>query len=691
MSIIEGESEKIEHLSHFTRTIIDIKELNNILQKGCNHGLCGSFNLGNTCFMNSSIACLSNCTELTTYFLTKKYEKSINKKNKLGLGGKLANAWYDLLNEYWNSRESAGNPSNVKKAVAKKVSKFSGFNQQDSNEFMTEFLSILSEDLNKNDKKIYKELEEKREDEKEIECAERFWKNHQLRNDSIITDLFSGLLRSDILCSECGYHNITFEPFNTLILAIPSYNYLYNRKSEYREITLFYIPKYSIKKNCKITFHIKKDTPFKDMPEEINKINNFPFTLKKLKYIKVSDSKLEEFIDENQTKKNKNEFIFAFDDETKEGEKSIIIPLYMYKNKDLSAFPRLLFLKENMNFGDLKKLIYYFARIYFKSPFINKSTDENDQNEQNEIYQVEKEIEKYKNKNDEDEDKDEDKDKKKGKKEVYDENKLWNLFDKEYNEIFNESVNEKYKDELDKFFNDFPYKITLKKKFEDTESLTLFDGKNNLENLKILQITKDEDPITELIKNENKDYCLNLILNPLSKNSITKINLNICELHKGEKIGENITLDDLLEYFCSDENLEKGNEWKCGKCKKKVNVTKKYSFFYLPRLLIICINRFSRGGYYGFSKNSDEIDFPLVNLDMGKYICDAGFDKNFSKYDLFAVSQHYGNCGGGHYTAICRNIDGNWYNYNDSSVSHASPSDVVSSAAYVLFYRRQNW
>ena len=77
---------------------------------------------------------------------------------------------------------------------------------------MTEFLSILSEDLNKADKKIYKELSEKGEKESEIEFADRFWKSHQERNNSIITDLFSGLLKSDVICNECGFHNITFDP-----------------------------------------------------------------------------------------------------------------------------------------------------------------------------------------------------------------------------------------------------------------------------------------------------------------------------------------------------------------------------------------------------------------------------------------------------------------------------------------------
>ena len=642
--------------STFTRTIIDTKELDKVLKKGSNHGVCGGHNLGNTCFMNSSIACLSNCTELTTYFLTGKYKSDINKNNKDGLGGKLAIAWNNLLEEYWNSGTRAGNPSEVKSTVARKVRKFGGFSQQDSNEFMTEFLSILNEDLNRTDKKEYKELKEKDDDETELDCAKRFWNLHVKLNDSIVTDLFSGLFRSEVQCtnSKCRYKNITFDPFDTLTLPIPSSNELFTNVEK-----IFYVPKYSIGQNCRIKMNIKKNnSSLKNIMENTKNINEFKYNIKKLKYIKVLDEKLIGFMDENENY-NPKDYIFVFDDMTKEGEKNNIIPLYFYKDENISAFPRLLFFEENINFGELKKKIYYYARNCFSNPF------------KEDINKVDEEIKKYKEQT--------------GK---YDEQKLWDLFNKEYDEIFK---NEDKKEKLAQFFEDFPYKIFIKKKFESKENICIFDGKNNLENLKEFEISKDEDSIMNLLdKINNNEYCINLFFNTKSSFIISNLNFSKCENYEAKKMENKMDLDELLNYFGSIEYLEKGNEWRCGKCKEKVEAKKKLSIYYVPRLLIICLSRFKKEGRgYSYGKNGAFIDFPLENLDMGKYIC--GPDKDHSKYDLFAVSQHFGGTGGGHYTAVCKNIDGRWYDYNDSSCSSTSSSHIVSSSAYVLFYRRKTW
>jgi ubiquitin C-terminal hydrolase len=61
-------------------------------------------------------------------------------------------------------------------------------------------------------------------------------------------------------------------------------------------------------------------------------------------------------------------------------------------------------------------------------------------------------------------------------------------------------------------------------------------------------------------------------------------------------------------------------------------------------------------------------------------------------YDLLAVSNHSGSLTGGHYTAYCKEMlsqGATWHCYNDSNVSEMSPSQVVTSSAYVLFYSRR--
>ena len=58
-------------------------------------------------------------------------------------------------------------------------------------------------------------------------------------------------------------------------------------------------------------------------------------------------------------------------------------------------------------------------------------------------------------------------------------------------------------------------------------------------------------------------------------------------------------------------------------------------------------------------------------------------------YDLYAVSNHYGGLGGGHYTAFCHVEGQGWAHFNDSDVSPEDAAHVQSSAAYLLFYRRR--
>ena len=60
------------------------------------------------------------------------------------------------------------------------------------------------------------------------------------------------------------------------------------------------------------------------------------------------------------------------------------------------------------------------------------------------------------------------------------------------------------------------------------------------------------------------------------------------------------------------------------------------------------------------------------------------------KYDLYAVSNHYGGLRSGHYTAVCKNpVVERWFKFDDHKVSEIKDeADIVSKNAYVLFYRK---
>ncbi|KAJ9425218.1 hypothetical protein QL093DRAFT_2236246 [Fusarium oxysporum] len=189
-------------------------------------GVVGLQNLGNTCYMNSALQCVRSVEELTKYFLTNEYLNEVNKTNLLGYNGKVAITYGNLLKEIYTEGRGSVTPRDFKNTIGRCRSTFSGYGQQDSQEFLGFLLDALQEDLSRVKKKPYIEKPDSTDDminnpEAIKEMADKVWDITRLRDDSVIADLFTGLYKSTLKCPECGKISITFDPFNNLTLPIP--------------------------------------------------------------------------------------------------------------------------------------------------------------------------------------------------------------------------------------------------------------------------------------------------------------------------------------------------------------------------------------------------------------------------------------------------------------------------------------
>uniref|UniRef100_A0A8C4EHQ8 Ubiquitin carboxyl-terminal hydrolase 32 n=1 Tax=Dicentrarchus labrax TaxID=13489 RepID=A0A8C4EHQ8_DICLA len=183
-------------------------------------GATGLSNLGNTCFMNSSIQCVSNTKPLTDYFISGRHLYELNRTNPIGMRGHMAKCYGDLVMELWSGTQKNVAPLKLRWTIAKYAPRFNGFQQQDSQELLAFLLDGLHEDLNRVHEKPYVELKDS-DGRPDWEVASEAWENHLRRNRSIVVDLFHGQLKSQVKCKTCGHISARFDPFNFLSLPLP--------------------------------------------------------------------------------------------------------------------------------------------------------------------------------------------------------------------------------------------------------------------------------------------------------------------------------------------------------------------------------------------------------------------------------------------------------------------------------------
>eukprot|EP01139_Manchomonas_bermudensis_P002319 Amastigsp_a4354_12.p2 type:complete len:212 gc:universal Amastigsp_a4354_12:647-12(-) len=148
-----------------------------------------------------------------------------------------------------------------------------------------------------------------------------------------------------------------------------------------------------------------------------------------------------------------------------------------------------------------------------------------------------------------------------------------------------------------------------------------------------------------------------------------------------------VSLDECFGWFSKEERMDEADAWRCPQCADLRRATKKLDLWRVPPVLIVHLKRFQfyRGRWV---KSRKLVDFPLEGFTPSDYLVDPRTRENPPVYDLYAVTNHLGSLGGGHYLAYVRHRDGKFYTFNDSSCDAIEDlAQIKSPAAYVLFYR----
>jgi ubiquitin C-terminal hydrolase len=247
-------------------------------------GLSGLINLGNTCYMNACLQCLSATEILVAYFYCKMYKKDLQhgiirtlsdqKRKKTKKSGEVNIKYKDMKDAFKNSlmyrfrnllivmwgANCKLKPRGFKDKLGDVKKSFANHNQHDSHECIDTILDALHEE-SKTDvvtqivdmsprvaeyqdvKQYYSRLVfdnlELTEDEK-VKLKNEFnifrsehlredaklkslleWQKFLKKNHSVIIDIFTGLYFTELKCHNCLLPSFTFETFTCLNPSVP--------------------------------------------------------------------------------------------------------------------------------------------------------------------------------------------------------------------------------------------------------------------------------------------------------------------------------------------------------------------------------------------------------------------------------------------------------------------------------------
>uniref|UniRef100_A0A674DNU4 Ubiquitin carboxyl-terminal hydrolase n=1 Tax=Salmo trutta TaxID=8032 RepID=A0A674DNU4_SALTR len=654
-------------------------------------GLCGLSNLGNTCFMNSALQCLSNVPPLTEYFLKDKYNDELNEDNPLGMKGEIAKAYAEITKQSWSGKYSYVTPRPFKTQVGRFAPQFSGYQQQDSHELLAFLLDGLHEDLNRIRKKPYILLKDAKGRPDKV-VAEEAWENHIKRNDSIIVDIFHGLFKSTLVCPVCAKVSVTFDPFCYLTLPLPM------KKERTLEVYLVRLDPL-----CKLT--VPKVGYISDLCTSLSMLSGVP--AEKMIVTDIYNHRFHRIFatNENLSSIMERDDIYVFEVAVNllEDTDHVVIPVHLrekYKQSGYNHTSTPLFgqpflitvprtLSEDKLYNMLLVHLWWVTHICSKTCCCYASGGLHTHTHTLTCIQCIRKVFRpldvfqilsryslilkliqlyfflislhtipHNDKQDGDDESSQDQ------------------------ELPSENDNSQSEDSVGGGDNELENGVGLggensgTKGHQNQISTTMEDKKR----LFTFQFNNMGKMDFSLIKEEPRQIRFNEGHLRLSG----KMGILHTDFEKHESMEYKpqkkafFKLKDCIELFTTKEKLGAEDPWYCPNCKVHQQATKKLDLWSLPPVLVVHLKRFSYSRYMR-DKLDSLVDFPLGDMEMSEFLIDPNAGP--CRYDLIAVSNHYGGMGGGHYTAYAKNKDDDkWYNFDDSSVSPANKDQIVLSS-----------
>ncbi|CAF2712660.1 unnamed protein product [Rotaria sp. Silwood2] len=616
-------------------------------------GLCGLSNLGNTCFMNSALQCLSNVPALTVYFLSDTYKEHINLDNPLGMKGDVAIAYGKLIHEMWSGNTDFCAPKFLKQSVANYAPQFSGYSQQDSQEFMSFLLDGLHEDLNLVKVKPYVEKKDDDGNADDSTLAKEQWEYYRKRNQSKIQDIFHGQIKSLVQCLTCGTRARTFDPICFLSLPLPV-------KAKLRKFKIDYV---RLSGQIK-TYHIKCDEDGHVCNLVQQFCNRFEEKKKKIHEsesmitdvaTKSGETNQDEDEDEDEEDEEDEEEDFTKEDDydRDKPKPDYIVAVEVYKHRI------------NLQYRDntpLTAIFKYDQIVFYEVP--NSLKKEDSENIlipcifRDDYYHYDFGLP------------------------IYLTVPRQNCKGRDIQEALQKTVSKflplSSTDSSDKPF--YTASLTISQSYYPTTQPleSLLDEHIDFTRISRTLIVDVVSSIVEQYKKREEEK-------REEKDPVSPMTSGVQTRSQQKRT---TTLLDCFKYFTKKEVLSDDDLWKCSQCNELKKATKKIDIWRLPKVLIVQLKRFSYTRHFR-DKIDLFVDCPIRDLDLSKFVLNSD-EKPQAKYDLIAVSNHMGYLGGGHYTAHAKNsIDKKWHTFNDSHVSEVNENGIIGEEAYVLIYQQQ--